>query len=188
MKARNNDHRFWDTCVVDSCAYYLCSLGNEQATSSMWRTYSISHVWSQPCNIHYNVPSHHSLTGRRAGHKLFQSRFVQAEGCSQHCVLLWADSAPSHRSCIKLLTSHVRDGDKRWPGQAEQAADGVWDLAGLVNFDVINTSLTAFLLYVLRITDRSAHGTHMLACGWHWDGSHAVYTGRGIALFLFFPL
>lgn len=42
MKARNNDHRFWDTCVVDSCAHYLCSLGNEQATSSMLRTYSVS--------------------------------------------------------------------------------------------------------------------------------------------------
>lgn len=49
-------------------------------------------------------------------------------------------------------------------GVAAEAADSVSDLAGLVNFDIINTPLTAFLLYVLRNADRSAHGTHMLVC------------------------
>lgn len=55
MKARNNDHRFWDTCVVDSCAYYLCSLGNEQATCDahiLSRTYDHSHVTSTTTSRH----------------------------------------------------------------------------------------------------------------------------------------
>lgn len=46
-------------------------------------------------------------------------------------------------SRIKLLPSSVRDGDKRWPGQATlhgaaEAADRVSSRAGLVNLDIIH--------------------------------------------------
>lgn len=58
--------------------------------------------------------------------------------------LLWVEPVPC-RSCNKQLTSDVRDGDKRLPGQAvAEAADRVSNRAGLVNLDIIDTPLTAF--------------------------------------------
>lgn len=44
----------------------------------------------------------------------------------------------SAASRIKLLPSSVRDGNKRWPGQAVRVSNR----AGLVNLDIINTPLT----------------------------------------------
>lgn len=106
-------------------------------------TYDNSYYISAAAS-HLNTQSHHTHRphGTRVRYKLFQKQRVAPNVARRLCCTVC-------RSRIRLLPSDVRDGDKRWPGQAglhgaAEAADRVSSRAGLVNPDIINTPLTAF--------------------------------------------
>lgn len=72
---------------------------------------------------------------------------------------------------------------------AAEVADRVSSRAGLVNLDIINTPLTAFVLY--GNAGKTAHGMHMLMCsnvsvtlGWK-QSRGCIYMAKA-SLFSFF--
>lgn len=139
----------------------------------------------------YTVPSHTRHRTRGCDINYSKSRELFQTWCTavcRACAELYVEAAlSSYHQMLGMETKGCRDR-QRLHGAAE-VADRVSSWAGLVNLDIINTPLAAFLLHEQRNTGKTAHGIHMLMCnnlsmtlGWK-QCSGFIYMAKASLLF-----